>query len=690
MPLPPKQLENDETIPPTGAARDYQLIFTGNASITDKQLRASAETEFQHLRSAGQNKAAIDDAAFQMELLYRRSGFPNAVVSYTFDDRSGHRQVIFHIDEGPKVTVRTLELTGALKIPPQTLLGLYHNQNQQKLKIPGQPYIETEWPDLVREIKRFYLEHGFLDVQVQGPVINFSPDRASADIVIHIQEGSVYHLRQLRFSGSDLSVAAEPLQEIAHQYQGTAYSPRLKITLKNKIMEVLQNEGFAEAAVRMISTTKQGDVLVNAEIATGPRVTISEIRISGNERTKEGFIRSLLTVKAGTVYSLEAMQESFSNLYRTGLFSSVNIELLGKDDMSRRPVGIELTERPAREVYFEPGWGSYELARFTAGYRDSNIFGNGRSLRLDGGASLKGRNLLIGFTDPWLLGHETTLDLPFYYSYREEPSYTEEKIGVTVQANKTLTRYSTISGGYFYESSHLFDISEDSVLTTADSDYVTAGGRAQLTRDTRDDIFFPSKGYKGNIMLEFSDPVFGSELSYTRFVAGINTFFPLPLDYILGLRWKSGFILPVSRDNNLPLSERFFNGGENTVRSFRESDLGPLDINGDPIGGTAYNVFNIELRKKLGHRLAGSIFIDVGNVVPGSYTNGTDVFWNGSRSSQWQETFSNYFNDMRSGIGFGLQYLLPVGPLRLDIAFNPDKRPRENDYAIHFSIGMAF
>jgi len=107
------------------------------------------------------------------------------------------------------------------------------------------------------------------------------------------------------------------------------------------------------------------------------------------------------------------------------------------------------------------------------------------------------------------------------------------------------------------------------------------------------------------------------------------------------------------------------------VRSFEEDELGPLDANGEPLGGEAYTVLTLEARRRLVGRLEGALFYDVGNVTPDAAD-----FWD--------------FEGFESGIGIGLRYLTPVGPIRLDGALNPDPDPGAADGAIHFSVGMAF
>ncbi len=172
----------------------------------------------------------------------------------------------------------------------------------------------------------------------------------------------------------------------------------------------------------------------------------------------------------------------------------------------------------------------------------------------------------------------------------------------------------------------------------------------------------------------------------------LRLFFGLARGTVLGARYTTGLIIPGRGEATLPLSERFFNGGENRVRSFKESELGPKDPSGDPVGGYGFNVFNLELRQRLIGNLIGTVFIDYGNVAPNRSRSERGLQPYDSRSDVISDTLDDFFKDFRPGVGFGLQYLLPVGPARVDFAFNPDRRSQddEDSFVIHFSIGTAF
>ncbi|MBW2466496.1 MAG: outer membrane protein assembly factor [Deltaproteobacteria bacterium] len=236
------------------------------------------------------------------------------------------------------------------------------------------------------------------------------------------------------------------------------------------------------------------------------------------------------------------------------------------------------------------------------------------------------------------------------------------------------------------------EIVSPAVTAGEDDAYNIASIKAQVTWDTRNDIFFPSAGYRNFLAAEVADRVIGSEINLVRFSAGSRYFRPLTKKMIFGIRYSTGLALPVRNQVTIPLAERFFNGGENTVRSFEESMLGPLDVAGNPVGGMAFNVINVELRRRITSKIVLSLFTDFGNVSPNRSTAEKGEPPYTDRSQLIETTLKEYFQDFRSAVGIGIQYLLPVGPVRLDFAINPDPRQEryEERYNFHFSVGMAF
>ena len=108
---------------------------------------------------------------------------------------------------------------------------------------------------------------------------------------------------------------------------------------------------------------------------------------------------------------------------------------------------VSVVEGPSREVYIEPGWGSYELARLKLGWREKNPLGGGRNVGIESIVSVKSRQVVVNMVDPWFLNTEITADVPLYYSYREEPSFTREDIGVSPSFSRQSERPCFGNGG---------------------------------------------------------------------------------------------------------------------------------------------------------------------------------------------------------------------------------------------------
>jgi outer membrane protein insertion porin family len=463
--------------------------------------------------------------------------------------------------------------------------------------------------------------------------------------------------------------------------------------LQNRIEEIFAEQGRpdATAAVRQVSAAEDGGVVLAATITSGEVVWVREISVSGNTRTRESFILSRVRMKPGDRFSRTAERETFRELYRSGLFSTVAVELADEEGPERTLI-VTVAEAPSREVFVEPGWGSYELLRLRAGVRENNLLGTGVHIGTEAKVSVKDRGVNAGLTDPFFLDTQTTASLAGFLTHREEPSFTQQELGGSLFFSRSLARNLTGTAGYRLKTVTLSQVDAEEIARAAGRDYDLGSVKALATYDDRDNIFFPTRGRRAAFSVEHAATALGGDIGFTRLGAGVRGFFGLGAATVLGLRYDTGLILPAAGEVGVPVSERFFNGGENTVRSFKQSELGPVDDAGNPAGGLAYNVLSVELRRRLFGNFVGTLFLDLGNVAPNRSPSeqGRDAY--DSRSRIVSDTLSDYFKDFRAGIGAGLQYLLPVGPARLDVGFNPDRdRGRDEErFAVHFSVGMAF
>jgi len=673
----------------------WQLKVSGNQAMTTAELLAAAEAELQAFRSQGQAASAIDDAAFQMELGYRHAGYPTALVDYSLQPEA--RQVVFTVQEGRRLMLNSLTFIGNQGMARERLLALEPSLRQAIDQGRPFPYVAETVDGLLASIQALYLAEGYLKIKAQATVPEASEEGGSAKVLtITLEEGLRFTVSEVVVAGDIPPELGDKLAEVTAAMQGTVYQRRQKLMVKTALRDCYGNAGYADVEIVVAEEVDEAKGVVHllATVTAGKLTRVDGIEVSGNQRTEADFILNRLPLAPGDQYSLDDKRESFSRLYQTGLFSSVDLRLVDVDGpgSGHKTMEVQLAERKAREIYLEPGWGSYELLRLKSGYKDSNLFGSGRILRFDSAISTMGRSLEVGVSDPWFLGSDITVGLPFHYRYRTEPTFTMESSGADLYLLKTIHKKVTVNAGYQYSKNVVSDSTVDPDLLGLATNYNTASLTGQVTRDTRDDMFFPSTGYRGNLALAIARPEFGGTISYNRLLTGVRYFYPLSGGAIVGLRFNTGVILPTGGEQSIPVAERFFNGGESSVRSFQTSQLGPRDANGEPLGGTAFSTYSLEWRKKFSEDLAWSLFCDLGNVAP----NRTRVDGQSplalDADTLIAATWRDYLTDFRSGLGAGLQYMLPVGPARLDLAVNPDRDAArdEPDYVLHFSIGMAF
>ena len=676
------------------AGRRIAIRIEGNRSLSERTLRRAADTELAAFIQNDGREADLADAAFQMELAYRAEGYAFAEAAYDLVVRDTALQAVIRIEEGPQVALTEITFPGRSEVPAEALEALVLSSGGLFGAQDFRPFVRARIDAGAARIRDFYLARGYLDVTVGEPRLDFAEDRRRVQVALPIDEGRRYRLTALKFSGDLPQAAADDLRALRDELLGTPYNRSQRLVVSSRLEEIYGNLGYAD----MLATLEEErlppprGILLTAEITSGEVVTIEAVNVAGNAKTSTAFIRRRVQLEPGDRYSLTARRESFRTLYRTGLFTRVDLALAEAQAPGGRDLVVTVEEGPSREFFIEPGWGSYELLRLKLGLREKNLFGSGRTLGIETSVSAKSRQATLSLVDPWFLNTEVTADFPLYYSYREEPSFTREDIGLSTSFSRPFGDHLSGTAAYTLRNTDISDVDADAGDEVVEETYNFASVKGQVTYDDRDDPFYPTRGRRFTLGLEHADQALGGEITFSRFTAGVRYFHAFDPDTVLGLRYAAGFIYPGGGEGTVPIGERFFNGGENSVRSFRQSELGPKDLSGDPVGGLAFNTVNVELRRRLVGDLSGTLFFDLGNVAPNrSYTErGRRV--PESSSEAVSDTLDDFFSDFRYGVGVGLQYKLPIGPLRADLAFNPDAdEDRDEDgWVFHFSVGMAF
>lgn len=693
---------------------EIPVTFEGSGAISTSRLkRAVSDLLEEYARDP--REAYLDDAAYEIRALYRTQGYTEIEVEYEApreapleapreaSARTGGGRVVFKIQPGVRTTIKAIRFTGNTSYSSDQLRTFFDSAREGFVNQSEGPYSRSRVRSEAGEVQSFYRSAGFLEAEVAEPLLEWSEDRKEVTVTIPVDEGPLYRLETLRFEGMEV-LGESLLGSLEAEFAGRPYHPRIPFQIRGRLQTAFGNQGYPDADIEpevvMDDDSGAVDVVVRAD--AGPRVTVSEVVIEGAEKTRHNFIRSRMLLEAGELYDESQERLSFRNLYRTGLFRSVRISLgdppedlgepasladpaedasedQGAGQGSRRPLIVQVEEGSAREAFLEPGFGSYEGLRLLLGYREHNLFGTGSRLDVEATVAQKALRSSVTYSDPWALVESLTTELSLSTKQREEDGYTTVKTGFGVGLRQEWSDKVSSTLGYQFRRTEVEDLVTGLTAPPVSQDDADISSLRLTNRyDDRDNIFVPRDGWRAELDLEYAAENLGSELDFFRVSGSVSFYEALAEPTTLALSLRGGAILLTGREISIPVQERFKSGGENSIRAFEEGQVLPftedgmalVDDDGNSLGGEGFATFTAELRQRLYGNLQGALFVDTGFLT--------------ARAAGLLNP-----HKIETGAGVGLRYLLPIGPLRLDGAWNLDPGEGEDSFVLHFSVGMA-
>jgi outer membrane protein insertion porin family len=690
-------------------------------------------------REASVDEDLLEDSLRRIEQYLHQQGHWKASVAYRRDAAPGRLTVTFIVKAGDVFRVGRVEVDGAealsktdiaavLKIVPGEVF--VESTADSRIAALGEHYRRAGYHGV--RIEQLYEER----VQPTGP----AGRGGTVDVRLVVTEGALIRVGTVRLAGL-ADVAEADLRAKLALAPGVAFYEPLVGADRETLAGALLDRGFDRARVLSTVTPVAGQPAVDVtfEIMQGSLVRVGRILVVGNRRTATETIVRALTLAPGSPLGLAEVFESQRRLRALGLFRRVTITDVGAGGEAQRDLVVTVDEAPPTSIGYGAGVeaGRYlrqetpggqaterlELAGrgfFEVGRQ--NLWGTNRSVNLftrtslrpsgvaqAGGGSDFGFNeyrVLLSFRDPRVFG-VVDARVTGYFEQAVRSSFNFTRRGVLAEGSHRFRDRITLVGSYSLSRVRLFD-ERIAPADRPDIDRLFPQVRiskfqSALRRDTRDDLLDPTRG----LVLGFDGDVAVRSLwSQVGFVKGYGEVFTYRTvsksrrmvvagGFRLGL--AQGFEREAVRETmsgvamldatgapivdvvtDLPASERFFTGGDTSVRGFaRDSlgDAGTLDPNGFPTGGNALTVLNLELRAPLWRELGGVVFVDAGNV--------------------FRRVGDLDLGALRTSAGFGFRYKSPLGPVRVDFGFRLDSRrgvpdAKEPGYAIHFSIGQAF
>ena len=635
------------------------------------------------------DKSLLDRSEKELKRQYTSRGFYSSKVSTTVTPLERNRVALrFDIEEGEITRIADINLIGTKAFTERELL------RQMQLTTPGwltwitkdDQYSKQKLTADLESLRSFYLNRGFLEFAIESTQVSITPDREKIYITIAISEGPVYLLGEVRFGGN-LIVPERELRGLVSLRPGDTFSREKVVESAKRITDRLSNDGYSFANVNPVPDVDRDKRVASFTFFVDPgrRVYVRRVNIVGNGRTQDAVIRRELRQLEASWYSLEKIARSKERLQRTGYFSEVNIEtppVPGTTDQVDAVVTV--TEKNTGSLNFGVGYSQVDNLTLSASISQSNIFGSGNQLAFQINSGTVNQIYSVSYINPYWTVDGVAAGIDVYRrnvdtSDTALSSYQTKSTGAGVNFGVPITEYDSVRLGLTFENTEL--TINPYLAPPRYIDFVNQFGEvtdtvrltAGYTRDSRDSITYPTRGWLTDILFEVGVPP--GDLQYYR--ASLRQQFlytheRLPwLTLLLNgeLGYADGY-----NDKPLPFFKNFYAGGVGSVRGFEAASLGPRDINGDSLGGNRRVVGNVELlfplpgMKDKSVRL--STFIDFGNV--------------------WGVLQDVELSDVRVATGLGVSWDSPVGPLRFSFSYPLKSEDFDKTERFQFQLGGAF
>lgn len=550
-------------------------------------------------------------------------------------------------------------------------------------------------------ITNFYLTKGFLNVWVETE-IDRSGDKI--DIKYEISEGIRFILGGIKFVGDDILSPIQLRNKI--KLKDREYFIRGEIDEGlNRIEAWYFNHGKPYVEIKESQTVSDSIIFLTFNIKENETVYIKEVDYIGTRSVKHFIIRRELEINKNDIYSRKKIERSQRNIYSTGLFDFVGMELRAIDT-SRNQVKllVKVVEKKARWVGIRFGVG-YEQEivyggtfDFTFEFGHRNLFGTARSISFNAIPSLSynfNNNKFINpknqfsftYIEPWI-GYTRTPGIfkASYLQVRPEYSADYNYFTSSFQIKHDFDNSWQTSGTVAFNRVRIIEgdtLSTEFFRQTKGQDFIYSIN-SRTIRDKRDNYLNTRNGSVLETDIKFayansrdSETNKKSLNRFFKFIFQWNRYqrFPFKHDWVFASRIRVGNIFELGKRSQIPILERFYLGGASTVRGYQEQLLGPVDYdengkNPQARGGKLMLLGNLELRIPLFWLFWGETFLDGGNV--------------------WAENTDFKVGDIRPSIGSGLAIITPLGPVRFDYGIKIRPQKFESKGEFHISISFAF
>jgi outer membrane protein assembly complex protein YaeT len=635
--------------------------------------------------------ALLEDSAFLLLEQMKRKGYLDPIVDGNFvvdgeevsvrwsGDYAIQLEVDFVADEaeftitpGVLSYYDSVEIPGVDAIDQETVVRFFKSGGVLFSGKSARVFTYENCERRIGRLLRALDDLGYRSVRVVRQNIDVDAVSGAVQVRFEIEQGSLYRIGRVEIveihDGSEDVVREETPHDMV-------LTREWEQAQRSKLRNEAYREGYPDAQVTGetlsdVVNLESGEILrhLRFRVESGAAVRLDRVEFSGDADTKRSVLKRQVHLKLGAPLDLIEVSEARRKLMSLGIYREVGLSLEPSSGDTRTVV-YELAPSQRKDLQLRGGWGSYELARLGFRWEHRNPWGRAHRYELEVKQSFKATLGEALYVIPQFLGADLNTYLNAEYSFREELSFDRTTkglaMGTAIQLSESDVRLA-MEYGYSQEDAdrdNLFGFDSEDDATVASLTFT-------VSLDRRDDLLAPSSGYSLSASYETAGQWLGGSVNFQKLEFSSSYHVPLNESLIVHVGLSGGTILSTgAASENIPFNERFFSGGENSVRGYLEGGASPLDSGGDEVGAESYALLNLELEQRVYSQFSTVLFLD-------SIYNARDGLAGDS--------------DVLSSVGIGLRYQTVVGPLRLEYGHNLNNRESDSSGALHFSIGFPF
>ncbi len=694
------------------------IVFEGNDKLKDKDLEnLTALSSGRHV-----DQQSLLTARSKIRRAYEEKGYLRADVSYSEEQLQNNRvKVVFSIDENSKVVIEKIRFHGNNAFKDGKLRGVFKetSQNAWWKKIFGQPKLDrAKYNEDKKLLVDFYRENGFRDIKIVRDSISYTQDREGLNIDIFLEEGPVYYIRNITWSGNTKDFATtEILNSVFDIQKGDRYNAKkiqekLNFSKDNRdVASLYLDRGYLAFRSSMQEQVVLPDSLdLNISLLEGEQFRLGKINIRGNTKTKDHVIRRELRTVPGDMFSRKNVVRSIREISMLNYFDPETTRPDIQPDESSRTVDITYNVTEKQTDTFNASIGYSGNIGFTGAlgvtfnnFSLGDLFngkswdpvphGDGQKLSFQWQFGNEDyRTLSLSFTEPWAFGTPTAVGFSVFKTRRnftddDDDDNLLNQTGASLSIGRRLTwpdDYFSINWKLKYlhsEGELLSFVDSENQPDEADEISITQ----TITRNSIDNPIYPRRGSKNWISAQIAGGPLPGTVDFYKFIGHSSWYVPLTGDFVLNLSTQHGYLDTFSKGDYIPYTDSFYMGGSGLsslstvpLRGYDDRALGLLNDDTDLYTGRVYSKFTTELRYPLSLSPSASVyallFFEAGNL--------------------WGSVEDIDYSDLKKSAGLGLRLYLPIiGLVGLDYGYGFDpvvSNPGEDNqgWKFIFSFGQ--